>query len=168
VTGSERSDRPSGGAAVEPFTLRFALSRRQRLAVELPPWLPAVAGTTGFGLGALYAGLFASPWFLLLLLLPPIMYRGLFAFAFELVACGGRPVEMIADGGELEVRSAGLAQQLPLDGIFQVYRSGDTWTVLHLDGSVLTIPADAITAEQIEYLKSFARRAAAARAEPQS
>ena len=26
---------------MEPFHLRFALSRRQRLAVELPPWLPA-------------------------------------------------------------------------------------------------------------------------------
>ena len=53
---------------------------------------------------------------------------------------------------------------LPLDGIFQVFRAGDTWTVLHLDGTVLTIPADAITAEQVDYLKSFARRSAAARA----
>ena len=153
---------------MEPFHLRFTLSRRQRLAVELPPWLPAVAGTIGFGLGALYAGLFASNWFLLLLILPPVMYRGLFAFAFDLVVRGGRAVEVVAGDTELEVRSAGLAQRLALAGIFQVYRSDDTWTVLHLDGSVLTIPADAITSEQIEYLKSFARRAAAARAEPQS
>jgi hypothetical protein len=153
---------------MEPFHLHFTLSRRQRLAVELPPWLPAVAGTIGFGLGALYAGLFASHWFLLLLLLPPIMYRGLFRLAFDLVFRGGRAVELIADAGELEVRSAGEVQRHPLDGVFQVFRSGDAWTVLHLDGSVLTIPADAITAEQIEYLKSFARRAAAARAEPQS
>jgi hypothetical protein len=153
---------------VEPFHLRFALSRRQRLAVELPPWLPAVAGTIGFGLGALYAGLFASNWFLLLLLLPPIMYRGLFCFAFDLVVHGARAVEMRVDGAELVVRSAGTVRRHPLDGIFQVYRSGDAWSVLHLDGSVLTVPADAITSEQIEYLKSFARRAAAARAEPQS
>lgn len=153
---------------MEPFHLRFALSRRQRLAVELPPWLPAVAGTLGFGLGALYAGLFASHWFLLLLLLPPIMYRGLFVFAFDIVFHGRRAVEVLAGAVELEVRSAEAVQRLPLDGIFQVYRSGTVWTVLHLDGTVLTIPADAISAAQVEYLKSFARRAAAARAEPQS
>ena len=62
------------------------------------------------------------------------------------------------------MRSGGETKWLPLDGVFQVFRTGDTWTVLHLDGTVLTIPADAITAEQVEYLKSFARRAAAARA----
>jgi hypothetical protein len=135
--------------------------------VELPPWLPAVAATTGFSLGALYAGLFASHWFLLLLLLPPTVYRGLFLFAFDLVFRGGRSVELVADDTELEVRSAGLVQRLPLEGIFQVFRSGDVWTVLHLDGTVLTIPATAITPEQIDYLKTFARRAAAARAEPQ-
>ena len=150
------------------FHLRFVLSRRQRLAVEIPPWLPAIAGTLGFGLGALYVGLFASRWFLLLLLLPPIVYRGLFVFAFDLVVWGGREVELLADGDELEMRSAGVVQRLPLDGVFQVYRTGDVWTVLHLDGSVLTIPADAISADQIEYLRSFARRAAAARAEAQS
>lgn len=151
---------------MEPFHLRFALSRRQRLAVELMPWLPAVAGTLGFGLGAAYLALNASRWFLLLLLLPPIMYRGLFGFVFDLVVNGGRTVEVAATGDELEVRSAGVVRRLPLDGIFQVFRSGDAWTVLHLDGSVITISANAITAEQVGYLKSFARRAAAARAEP--
>ena len=153
---------------MDPFHLRFALSRRQRLVLELPPWLPCVAGTIGFGLGALYAGLFASGWFLLLLLLPPLVYRGLFAFALDLVFTGARPVEVLAGAGELEVRSAGRVQRLTLDGIFQVYRSGDTWTVLHLGGSELAIPAGAISAEQVDYLKSFARRAAAARAEPPS
>jgi hypothetical protein len=49
-----------------------------------------------------------------------------------------------------------------------MFHTDDVWTVLHLDGSVLTIPADAITTEQIEYLRSFARRAAAARTAPQS
>ena len=148
---------------MEPFHLRFALSRRQRLAVELPPWLPAVAATIGFTVGAAYLALNASPWFLLLLLLPPTMYRGLFVFAFDVVFRGGRTVDVGADGVELEVRSAGTVRRLPLDGVFQVYRSGDAWTVLHLDGSVLTIPADAITAEQVEYLKSFAREAASGR-----
>jgi hypothetical protein len=51
---------------------------------------------------------------------------------------------------------------LPLTGIIQVFPSEDhaTWIVLHLTGPAVTIPAGAITTEQIDYLKGFARRAA--------
>lgn len=153
---------------MDSFHLEFKLSRRQRLAVELPPWLPAVAATVGFTIGTVYAGLYASRWFFFLLLLPPLVYRGLFAFAFDIAVRGGRRVTVTESEGELVVQSGGDTRCLPLDGVFQVFRSGDTWTVLHLDGSVLTIPSDAITPAQVDYLKSFARRAAAARAEPQS
>jgi hypothetical protein len=153
---------------VGSFHLQFTLSRRQRLVVELPPWLPAVAATIGFTVGAAYAGVSASRWFLLLLILPLVMYRGLFVFALDIVFRGGRAVEVFANESELEVWSARTIRRLPLDGVFQVYRTGDTWTVLHLDGTVLTIPADAITSEQVDYLRSFARRSAAARAEAQS
>jgi hypothetical protein len=145
-----------------PVTLTFTLSRRQRLALELPPWLPAVAATVGFWIGATYAGLYASPWFLFLLLLPVVMYRGLFALAFDLAFRGGRAVQLCVDDAEVRVASAGEVKLLPLGGLFQVFRSGDAWTVLHLDGTVLTIPADAITDEQIAYLRTFARRTAAA------
>lgn len=145
-----------------PFTLAFTLSRRQRLALELPPWLPAVAATLGFWIGSAYAGLYASPWFLFFLLLPVVVYRGLFALAFDLALRGGRAVELCVDGAEVRVASAGETKVLPLAGLFQVFRSGDAWTVLHLDGTVLTIPAGAITAEQIAYLRTFAHRTAAA------
>ena len=143
---------------MEPFRLHYALSRRQRLAVELPAWLPAMAGTIGFVTGAAYLVASVSPWCSLLLLLPVIVYRGLFVFAFGVIFCGGRPTELFVDDAEMELRIAGESQRLPLDGVFQVFRSGDVWTVLHLDGTVLTIPADAITSEQVEYLRSFAHR----------
>lgn len=149
------------------FHLEFTLTRRQRLAVELPPWLPAVAASLGFTVGAAYLTLNASLWFLVMLLLPPVVYRGLFVFAFDILARGGRRVVVTESEGDLVVQSSGETQFLALGGIFQVFRSADVWTVLHLDGSVLTIPATAIAPEQIEYLKSFARRAAATRAETQ-
>ena len=152
-----------------PFHLRYALTRRQRLAVELVPWLPALAAALGFTVGVAFLAVHVSRWFLPLLLLPPVMYRSLVAFAFDLVVRGGHPVDVLADDAGLEVRTGGAAKWFRLDGVFQVFRSGDAWTVLHLDGSVLTIPVEAITAEQVEYLKSFARRAAAIRGEqPQS
>ncbi len=146
-----------------PFTLHFNLSRRQRLAVELMPWLPAVAASLGFTVGAAFLATTASPWFLVLLLVPPVMYRGLVAFLFDLLVRGGRAVEVRVGEADIEVTSGGERWTRALDGVFQVFREGDAWTVLHLDGSVLTIPADAITREQVEHLKSFTRRAAAAR-----
>lgn len=152
---------------MEPFHLTYTLTRRQRLAVELPPWLPAIAATLGFSIGALYAGLYASRWLLFLLILPPLVYRGLFVFAFDVAVRGGRPVVVTEREGELVVQSGGQTKLLPLDGVFQVFREGDAWSILHLDGTVLTVPAEAITAEQVEYLKSFVRRAAAMRAAAQ-
>jgi hypothetical protein len=148
---------------VSPFHLKFTLTRRQRLVLDLPPWLPAVAATLGFSLGAAYAGLYASPWFLLLLLLPIIVYRGLFVFTFDLLVNGRRVVEIHVDDFDLEVTSDGETKTLPLDGFFQLFRSDDTWTVLHLDGTVLTIPTNAINNDQLDYLRTFVRRATATR-----
>jgi hypothetical protein len=147
---------------VAPFTLAFTLSRRQRLPLEVPPWMPAIAATAGFVIGTTYAGAYASPLFFVLLLLPPVVYRGLFALAFDLLVNGGRRVTLRVGDAEIEVASAGKTSAIPLRGLFQVFRDGDAWTVLHLDGTVLTIPADAISAEQVAYLRTFAHRTAAA------
>ena len=147
-----------------PFVVRFTLSRRQRLAVELMPWLPAAAATLGFGIGGAYLALNASAWFLVLLAGPPLVYPGLFRFALGLLFRPDRPVEVRVDDTRLEWVAGGGRRSLALDGFFQVFRADDVWTLLHLDGPVLTIPLDALTAEQVEYLKGFARRAAAARA----
>jgi hypothetical protein len=147
---------------VAPFHLHYTLSRRQRLATELYPWLPAIAGSIGFVIGALYLSTTVSRWFLIMLLLPVVAYRGLFAFAFDIAIHPRQAVEVLVDETQLEVLIDQKRRRLPLEGIIQVFRSedGSAWTVLHLDGSVLSIPSEAISGEQLDYLKSFARRAA--------
>jgi hypothetical protein len=144
---------------VPPFCLRFILKRQQRVA-EVFPWLPALAGSLGFSIGAAFLAIAVSPWFLLFLLLPVIFYRGLFALLLELVFYPSKPVEVIVDGDELTVQTGSERRMLPLDGIIQVFRAGEVWTVLHIDGTVLHIPAGVATEKQIEFLKSFALRAA--------
>jgi len=149
-------------SAAPSFQLHYSLSRRQRLAVELYSWLPAIAGTIGFLIGVLYLVLFVSIWFLWLVLLPVIAYRGLFTFLLDIAIRSRKPVAVVVEDDRLGMRIDGDERWLALDGIFQVCRSedGSTWTILHLDGTVLTIPAEAIELEQLEYLKSFALRAA--------
>jgi hypothetical protein len=148
---------------VTPFRLHFQRSRRQRLASELPQWLPAIAGSLGFGLGAAFLSYTVSPVFLLLLLLPPLLYRGLFVLLIDLLCNPRQTVVIDVTDTAFVVRSPDPQPQRDLAGIFQVFRSGTVWTVLHLDGSATAIPADAITDEQVQFLKSFALRAAAER-----
>lgn len=144
-----------------PFTLRYDLTRRHRLAVELPPWLPCLAATLGFGCGAVILGRLVSPVLFALLLLPAVLYRGFFAFLVELASRPVRPMDVVVEADRLGVLVDGVRRWLPLDGVIQVYQSGpDAYTLLHLNGSVLLIPAAAVTRPQVEFLQGFALRAA--------
>lgn len=145
-----------------PFTLHYTLTRRQR-AGELFPWLPALAGSTGFGIGVAFLASVVSWWFLFLLALPVVYYRPLFALLFDLAFRARQPVEVSIDETELVVTAGDARRRLPLDGIIQVCRYGGDWAVLHRDGSELTIPAGVIAADQLDFLKGFALRAFAER-----
>jgi hypothetical protein len=143
---------------VLPFHVRYTLNRRQRLDALLP-WLPALAGSLGFGIAGVYLSTSVTPWFSLLFLLPPLFYRRLFRVLLDLATRATVPVELTVDETRLWVQFDNTRRQLPLDGIIQVYRSDEGWTVLHRDNSSLIIPMDAVTEEQANYLKSFALRA---------
>lgn len=144
-----------------PFRLSYGLTRRHRLAVELAPWLPALAASAGFGLGVVFLGRTVSPLFFPLLLLPVVLAPGLIRFLYDLLARPLRPVDVLVEHDRLGVLVGGGRRWLRLDGVIQVYKSGPgAYTLLHLNGSVLTIPADAITREQVLFLQGFALRAA--------
>jgi hypothetical protein len=148
---------------VAPFHFRYFLSRRQRFATELLPWVPAITGSLGFTIGLAYLSVEVSAWFLILLVIPVILYRSLFPVLFDLAIHSQQLVEMSVDDSHLAVKTGKKRLLLPLSGIIQVFRTGNAWTILHFNRSVLTIPADVVTEEQIDYLKSFARNAAAER-----
>jgi hypothetical protein len=149
------------------FHLHYTLTRRQRLAPHLMPWLPCLGASIGFTFGIAFLSTVVSPWFSPLLVLPVVVCRRFFALLYDV---GFRPpptVELAVDDEMMEVTAGPDHGRLPLDGIVQVFRAEDgTWTVLHLNGSVVTIPAAAITDAQLDYLKGFARRAAARRKAP--
>ncbi len=148
-----------------PFQLRYTLSRRQRLAVELAPWLPCLAASLGFTVAVTYLAAVVSGTFLLLLPLPALLSRRFLVFLLDLAACPARPVDVLVEADRIGVLVGDERQWLSLVGIFQVYRTenGTAWIVLHLNGSMLMIPASAISPDQLDYLKGFARRAAAQR-----
>lgn len=141
-----------------PFRLQYALGRRDRLAVEFTPHLPAFAAALGFTSGIAYLGAVVSAWLFVLLLLPVVVCRGLIAFLAEVATVAARPVDVVVEADRLGLLAPIGRVWLYLDGVIQVYRTGKNWTLLHLNGSVLTIPTHAIEPEQVEFLKGFALR----------
>lgn len=141
-----------------PFHVHYTLTRRQRVG-ELLPWLPALAASIGFGIGGVYLSSAVTLWFLLLFLLPIIFYRGLLVLLFDLARRSRQPVELTVDETTLWVQFGSTRRKCALDDIFQMYRTGDMWTLLQRDNSTLLIPVDALAEDQVKYLKSFVRRA---------
>lgn len=141
-----------------PFRLQYTLGRRDRLAVECTPHLPAAAAALGFTIGILYLAGAVSPWFVMLLAWPAFTTRRLVAFLLEVMVVPARPVDVMVEADRLGLLVGSEHVWLYLDGVIQVFRGdgGRTWTLLHLNGSVLLIPAHAITPEQVAYLQGFA------------
>jgi hypothetical protein len=147
------------------FHLQYTLTRRQRFAVEFTPWLPCLAASLGFTVAMTYLAAVVSGWFLLLFFLPLIVARGFLGFLWRIASHAGWPVDLLVEEERLGVLVEGERRWIALDGVFQVFRSqdGSIWTVLHLNGSQITIPTKAIQPEQLDYLKGFAIRARAQR-----
>lgn len=141
-----------------PFQLQYALGRRDRFAVEFTPHLPAAAAALGFTTGILYLAAVVSPWFAVLLGWPAYTSRNLIRFLVELLVVPARQVDVVVEANRMGLLVGTERVWLYLDGLIQVYRTdgGRTWTLLHLNGSVLLIPVGVITAEQVDFLQGFA------------
>jgi hypothetical protein len=149
--------------AVVPFTIHYELGRRERLWPFLHPWLPCLAPCLGFSIGVVVLAFEVSPWFLPSLALPLFISRNFLRGAARILRRRVEPVDVTVGADAIERAAGGERVRLPLAGVIQVYRDGDRWDVLHEDGTELSIPAAALTAQQLDFLKDVALRAAAAR-----
>jgi hypothetical protein len=149
-------------AVVRPFRIRYELPRQPRAAAYLNVWGPCLAPCLGFTLGIAFLSLVMTPWFLVLLAVPAGLGRWYLPGLLDIALHPTEPVELAVDAESLTVASRRTQLRLPLEGIVQVFRAGDLWTLLHADAPPLHIPTTAIAAEQADYLKGFALRAAAA------
>lgn len=149
-----------------PFHLHYDLTRRQRLAAMLPSWAPCLAACLGFTLGVGFLALVVSPRFALLLPLPVVVSRNFLLWLLDLARRPTCPVNVTVEEAGLEVRVGEADRWLPLDGLIQVCKADGGWDVLHADGTVLTIPPAAVTADQLDFLKAAARRSADRRRHP--
>ncbi len=154
-----------------PFHLRYTLSRRQRLwglydawgwfapLMAIPVWTFLVL-RMGWSFWTLeWAGiaLFGG-----LALGVTCLYAGLFRGLVDLVCVPKRHMDVLVEdngaGAAAGILLGGERWYLFLDGITSIRRYRDLWTIQHYSGSVLWIPASAITDEQVAFLHDHLRR----------
>jgi hypothetical protein len=151
-----------------PFELRYQLSRRQRLTLHLRSWgmayTPFVvivflffcvqtivnacsltwAGVAVFGGMAL--GLF-------------LLLNGLFVGLLDVLLVPVRRMDLRIESNGLGFLSGKERWWLFLDGLTRIeQQTAGIWTLQHWNGSVIHIPADAITDAQLAYLRAAMER----------
>jgi hypothetical protein len=143
-----------------PFQLQYELNRRQRLVPHLVIWFPYSAVYLGAAAMALFASVRFSPWHLLLFVLALWLLRGFLVGLLDVALNPIRRMDVVVEENGLGYLDGGERWYIFLDGILNVGMiCRDTWTVYHYNGTVINIPAAAITRPQIDYLLSAAQRA---------
>jgi hypothetical protein len=145
--------------ATIPFHLRYQLSRSQRLIPHLAIWGPLSLIIPASVCGVIFFAVTKSYWWLLLLPLVLLQFRGLFIGLLDVVLHPVRDMDITIEENTLSFLAGGEHWHLFLDGVTNItkYRK-DVWTIQHWNGSVIHLPASEITDDHIAHIKAAAER----------
>jgi hypothetical protein len=151
-----------------PFELRYRLSRRHRLGPLLRIW--------GLAFTRFVVALFAFFWvqtavsvwswswqglavFGGLALAVFVLHRGLFLGLLDVLLVPARRMDVRVEANGLGFLAGGERWWLVLDGLTGIDQlAAGVWTLRHWNGSVVHIPADAVTDAQLAHLRAAMER----------
>jgi hypothetical protein len=153
-----RAETAEGRMAEVPFTLCYTLTRRQRLIPHLRLWGPhsplILLGLVGF-----LAGIAWSWWCLPFALLWVWLFRRFFAGLLGVLLHPVMPMHIRVEENALGFMAGGQRWWAFLDGLVSIQElTPGVWTVLHWNGTVINVPAAAITDGQLAYLRAAMKR----------
>jgi hypothetical protein len=144
---------------MEPFEIKYKLTRAQRLVPLLRAW--------GFVGPLILAGVvvcliqtFTSAWWVVFLALGGLwVVKGLIIGLINIAIYPVVDMDIRVEENVLGFMGKTERLWVFLDGVTRVYQPrSDIWTVWHHNGTLITIPSDKITPEQIEYIRSGPKR----------
>jgi hypothetical protein len=151
-----------------PFELRYQLSRRQRLGPHLRIWgvvsTPFVVALFAFFCVQTVVSVCSLSWpglavFGGLALGVFVLHRGLFLGLLDVLLVPARSMDLRVEENGLGVLAGGERWWLFLDGLTGIDQlTAGVWTLRHWNGSVVHIPADAITEAQLGHLRAAMER----------
>jgi hypothetical protein len=146
-----------------PFQLRYTLSRSQRLVPHVRLWGVFKTIFVLMMLAFFFVRMMFAIWWLEwlgivvfggLTLGILVLYPGLFVGLIDVLTVPRRHVDAVIEENAAGILLGKKRWCLFLDGITSIkqYRA-DVWTIQHYNGSVLHVPASAITDEQMSHIR---------------
>jgi hypothetical protein len=147
-----------------PFELRYNLTRRQRLIPHLRIWGRHVPLIIVCVAGAVAGVVYLSWWCLALLLSLLFIFRGLFIGFSNVVLVRRKAMDLVVEENGLGLLVGTERWYFALDGLtgFAELTEG-VWTMQHWNGSVVNIPAELLSAEQVAFFRNWVIEADAIR-----
>lgn len=152
------------GSLPLPFTLRYELTRRQRLIPHLKIWWPFAPFMITCSAGALLGVAYGSWWLLGALAFFLFLVRGFFVGLFDVIVVPRRPVDLVVERKGLGFLAGKERWFLMLDGLigFDEFTPG-VWTLRHWNGTVINIPGPLLDQEQVAFFRGWVDEANAIR-----
>jgi hypothetical protein len=147
-----------------PIELRYDLTRRQRLIPHLRIWRPFALLIIVTVSAAAWAVVYRGWWYLALLLPLLFIYRGFFIGFLNVLLVGRQHMDIVIERNGLGLLVGEERWYFALDGLtsFDELAEG-VWTVQHWNGTVVHIPAELLSAEQVEFFRNWVIEADAIR-----
>jgi hypothetical protein len=147
-----------------PIELRYDLTRRQRLIPHLRIWRPFAPTVIVSVAGAAWGVVYRTWWCLALLLLLLFIFRGIFIGLLNVLLVGRQHMDIVIEQNGLGFLIGKERWYFALDGLtsFEELAEG-VWTVQHWNGSVVHIPAELLSMEQVEFFRNWVIEADAIR-----
>jgi hypothetical protein len=149
------------------FSLRYELTRRQRLGPLLRLWR-AWGPVALLCVGGSIVGwvVTRSPWFVIPLLPSLFVFRGLFLDLLNVLRVRRQPMDVEVMENGLGFREGDERWWFFLDGLLAFDElSPGVWTVRHFSGSIVHIPRSLLTDEQVALFRRKVLEAEASRVE---
>ena len=142
----------------ETVHLKYELSRRQRWDTYVRGWLPAlpkyllVAGTM---VALTWLASHRSPWFLLFLLGPIWVLRGLIGGVVQVALIPTQRMDILIDEDKLGFMAGSERWWVHLDSIVRIERlRDDLWTFVAYHGEAFDVPVSLVTEETLAHVRS--------------
>ena len=146
----------------EPVHISYGLSRRQRLVAHLGTWLcywPGLFLMLAVPAIVVTLAVLKSPWFLALLLLPPLL-NNLPRFVAGLLTpllFGPERMDVAIEEDRIGYLIGQDRLWLPLQEIVRVGRFGDVWAIVNTAANIY-IPVSAVDEKHIAHIRAMSER----------
>jgi hypothetical protein len=146
------------------FQLRYDLTRRQRLIPHLRIWQRHAFLVIVCVFGAAAALFCRSWWYFVLLLCLLFIFRGFFVGLLNVALIRRQHMNIVVEQNGLGFLVGNDRWYFALDGLtaFDSLAEG-VWTVQHWNGSVVNIPVELLSPEQVQFLRDWVIEADAIR-----